>query len=191
MIVVDIETTGTNPLKNSIVSIGAIDFDNPKNAFYEECCIPDDSEVEPVALEINGFSEKQIRDPTKKSVDVIVGEFLIWSDKIQTKILSGHNIHFDRNFLWFTIQKYPYLQWIFEYRLVDLHSICYADYQKRGIKLPERLTFDKIMYYVGLPAENKPHKALNGAKLCAEAFSRLFYKKNLLKEFEKFRLPEF
>ena len=34
MIIVDVETTGIDPEKHSIVSIGAVDFSNPSNEFY-------------------------------------------------------------------------------------------------------------------------------------------------------------
>ena len=37
MIILDIETTGVNPEKHAIVSVGAVDFLNPSRTFYEEC----------------------------------------------------------------------------------------------------------------------------------------------------------
>jgi len=48
------------------------------------------------------------------------------------------------------------------------------------------LNSDRIMQYVGIPAEIHPHNALNGAKISAEALSRLLYNRNLLSEFEKY-----
>jgi hypothetical protein len=38
--------------------------------------------------------------------------------------------------------------------------------------------------------EPRPHNALNWAKYEAEAFSRYFYGKKLLPEFEKYDIPE-
>ena len=37
MIIIDVEASGTEHDKHSIVSLGAIDFDNPENRFYREC----------------------------------------------------------------------------------------------------------------------------------------------------------
>ena len=45
MIIIDVETTGLDPKKYSIVSIGAVDFKKPMRTFYEECRIWDGAEV--------------------------------------------------------------------------------------------------------------------------------------------------
>ena len=51
------------------------------------------------------------------------------------------------------------------------------------------LNLDTILVYVGLLEEPKPHNGLRGAKLEAEAFSRLFYDKPLLEEYRSFPIP--
>jgi len=191
MIIVDIETTGTDPRKNAIISIGAVDFSNPENTFYEECCIWDQAEVDDKALEINGFTKEKLNDQTKKSEVVLLTEFLTWADKCKDKIISGNNSGFDWYFLNYAVQRYPYLEWIFSRRVIDLHSLCYAHHMKRKIQLPEKVITDTIFKYVGLPDEPKPHNALTGAKMEAEAFSRLLHGKNLIKEFEKYSIPAY
>ena len=45
--------------------------------------------------------------------------------------------------------------------------------------------------YVGLPPEPKPHHALTGAKVEAEALSRLLFGKILLKEFAHYEIPKY
>ena len=74
MIVLDIETTGVDALKNSIVSIGAIEFENPEERFYEECRIWDGAEINPLALEVNGYTEEEVKDINKKTEADVVWE---------------------------------------------------------------------------------------------------------------------
>ena len=56
MIVTDIETTGTNPDKHSILSIGAVDMNSPDNRFYAECKIWEGAHIDQTALEINDIT---------------------------------------------------------------------------------------------------------------------------------------
>jgi len=37
MVVVDVETSGLDPQKYAMLSIGAVDFENPERQFYAEC----------------------------------------------------------------------------------------------------------------------------------------------------------
>jgi len=52
------------------------------------------------------------------------------------------------------------------------------------------MNLDKILNYVGLPDEPRPHNGLCGAKLEAEAFSRLVNDKSLLEEYGKYSIPD-
>ncbi len=67
MLIVDVETTGTEPEKHSIVSIGAIDFHNIKPHFYQECRIWEGAEFSLEALNVNGFSTIEIVHPKKEN----------------------------------------------------------------------------------------------------------------------------
>lgn len=195
MIVVDVETTGVDPQKHSIVSIGAVDFSNPQNCFYQECRIWDGAEIMPKALEVNGFSEEEITDPNKKTLQEVINEFLKWTENIEDRTFAGENPSFDRGFLKASAERYG-IEWALGYRTIDLHSLCYTHFLKRKLMPPSKdrrtdLNLDKILNYVGMPGEPKPHNALTGAKMVAEALSRLIYGKSLFKEFENFPTPEY
>jgi len=194
MIVVDVETTGLDPRKHSIVSIGAIDFSNPENQFYQECRIWDGAEVAQEALEVNGFSEKEVRNPHKKTLEEITKEFFKWVEKLPEKTIAGQDPSFDKGFLKASAERYG-IEWTLGHRTVDLHSICYFHHLRRGVTPPTKegrtaLSLDKISNYVGLPDEPKPHNALTGAKVETEALSRFVFGKPLLEEFEKFPIPD-
>ena len=193
MIVVDVEASGISSEKCSLVSVGAVDFSNPKNRFYEECRIWDGAHIEKEALQVNGFTKEQISDSTKRSDGEVITDFLTWLDYIEEKTIAGQNPSFDRDFLQSTAHRY-HIDWPLAHRSIDLHSVCYFDMQKRGIKQPHlhghsALNLDGILSYVGLPAEPKPHNALTGALMEAEAFGRLFYDKPFLDEFLKYPFP--
>jgi len=65
MIVVDVETSGLDPQKHPIVSLSALDFSHSENKFYEECRIFKGAEIAQEALLINGFSEEELRSPSR------------------------------------------------------------------------------------------------------------------------------
>lgn len=194
MIIVDVEASGVSPLKCSLVSVGAVDFNNPRNRFYKECRIWDGAHIEKEALEVNGFTREQITDLKKQTDREVVADFLAWLKPIKEKTLAGQNPSFDRDFLQTTAHRY-HINWPLAHRSIDLHSVCYFDMQKKGIKQPQlhghsALNLDLILVYIGLPTEPKPHNALTGALLETEAFGRLFYGKPFLEEFFNYALPK-
>ncbi len=195
MLVVDMEATGLDPVKNSVISIGAVDFSDPTRKFYQECRAFDGAEINPEALAVNGFSEKDCFDPNKKSLEETMKIFYEWIQNTKgDKIIAGQNAFYDREILNNSFKR-ANINFAFHFRLVELHSVAYYDMVKKGLVPPKKEGFsafslDKILNYVGLPEEPKPHNALTGAKLEAEAFSRLFYGKNMLEEFKKYPIPE-
>lgn len=193
MIVVDIETTGIDPRENSIVSIGALNFNKPSNIFYEECRIWEGALVHPKALEVNGYTNEQIRDASKRTEAQLVLEFLGWLNQQGERMIAGQYIAFDDSFLK-EASKRAGIVFPLTKRSVDLHSISYADHLKKNIPIPlvdgkPSLSLDATLAYVGLPTESKPHIAINGAKHEAEAFSRLIFGRNLLPEYAEFPVP--
>ncbi|MEK7589816.1 MAG: 3'-5' exonuclease [Patescibacteria group bacterium] len=195
MIVVDIEASGVDYNKHSIVSIGALDFFNPQNRFYAECKIWHGAHLDKEALKINGFTEEEITDPTKKSETEIVREFIAWVTNIKDHTMAGQNVCFDRDFLQAAAHR-GHLNWSFAHRIVDAHTLAYMHMIKRGITPPLKnnhtaLSLDSELKYVGVPEEPKPHNALTGAMSHAEVISRLLYNKPLLDEFKDYPMPNF
>lgn len=172
LICLDVETTGVDFKENSIVSLGAIDFNSDKS-FYGECCIYDDTKITQIALEINGFTEAEIRDKTKIPAHELYYNFQEWAQSIipedGTKIvLVGHNIgHFDILFLEELSKMIEHHRFPFSYRTVDSHTL--------GVALfGESLSLDGVGEKFGLLKEPKPHNALTGAKYCKEVVKMAF-----------------
>ena len=195
MIILDIEGSGTEYDKHSIVSIGGVDFTNPENRFYGECRIWEGAHIMEGALEVNGFTEAEITDPAKKSEAELVAEFLKWTEPMADRTLCGQNVSYDRDMLKAGASRAG-LDWDLAYRTIDTHSLCWMHMVSRGLEPPidsehrrSALNLDAVLNYCGIPNEPQPHNALTGALSHAEVASRLLYNQPLLPEFSEFPLP--
>ena len=195
MIIIDVEASGTEFAKHSIVSLGALDFTNPSNRFYKECRIWEGAHIMDEALVVNGFTEAQITDPTKMSESELVTQFIEWTFSMADRTLVGQNVSFDRDFVKAAAHRAK-LQFGLPYRTLDTHTLCWMHMVKRGFEVPidpqhkrSLLDLDAILNYCGISSEPEPHNALTGALCHAEVTSRLLYDKKLLPEFEQFEIP--
>lgn len=195
MIVIDVEASGTEYHKHSIVSLGAIDFDNPTNQFYEECYIWDGAHIMDGALEVNGFTEAEITDQTKKSEAELIQAFMAWAHQVADRTLAGQNVSFDRDFVKAACER-AHMDYDLAYRTIDTHSLCWMHIIKRGAQPPidathhrSALNLDAVLNYCGIPDEPQPHNALTGAMSHAECIARLLHDKKLLPEFESYDIP--
>jgi len=198
MIVFDIETSGVDHVKCGIWQIGAIDFDNPERVFFEEARIDDDDiifEKGKVKLfDIIGKTEEQLRDKTKQSQKQLIERFFKWCEKSKMKNFMCEGPQFDVAFLEIRALRYG-LRFPFHYRSFDLHSIAQAKVLevngKFSIEKDHTSGLKQIIPFCGMIDDRKFHNALEDAKLTAECFSRVLKGKNLLKEFEKYPIPEY
>jgi DNA polymerase III epsilon subunit-like protein len=195
MIVIDIEASGTEYDTHSIVSIGALDLDNPENRFYEECRIWDGAHIMEEALAVCGFTEAEVTDPTKKTEAEIVKAFFEWSQHMDDRTLAGQNVSFDRDYLKAAAYR-ANLPWDMAHRTIDTHTLCYMHMVKRGLTPPldaqhkrSALNLDAVLNYCGIADEPQPHNALTGALSHAEVASRLLYDKKLVPEFSHYEIP--
>ena len=195
MLILDIEASGTNYEKHSIVSIGAVDIDNPDNRFYGECKIWEGAHFMEEALEVNGFTEAEIRDESKQTEEELVISFLKWTEALADRTLTGQNVSFDRDMLKAGAERAG-LNWTLAYRTLDTHTLCWMHIVKAGKTPPidiehkrSALNLDAILNYCGIPEEPDPHNALTGALSHAEVTSRLLYDKKLLPKFEQYEIP--
>ncbi|MBM3261652.1 hypothetical protein FJY93_04530 [Candidatus Kaiserbacteria bacterium] len=195
MIVLDVEASGTNYAKHSIVSVGALELENPGNRVYLECHIWDGAHIEDDAMKVNGFTHEQITDSTKITEAELARQFVEWSYSTDERTLAGQNVSFDRDFLKAAAERAK-LSWPFAHRTIDTHSLAWMHMVKRGVQPPidpqkrhSKLNLDAVLNYCGIPDEPEPHNALTGALSHAEVISRLLYDKKILPEFEQFEIP--
>ncbi len=189
MIVIDIEASGLDPYRHGILSIWAVELENPTNQFYGECYLEEGKEIHPQALEVIGFTVEQIHDQSRDSLAILISNFIDWIQPIKDRTFAWHNAgYFDLRFLEIASVKYGFGR--LGYRTIDLHTLAFVECVRRWIEIPfadnrTNLSLDAILGIVWLDPEPKPHIAINGAKLEAEAISRLLYGKKLFLEYEQ------
>lgn len=195
MIVLDVEASGTEYHVHSIVSLGAIEFENPENRFYQECRVWDGAHIMDEALEVNGFTREEIEDENKKSEADLVRAFLAWANAVGEKTLAGQNVSFDRDFVKAAAGR-AHIDYDLAYRTIDTHTLAWMHMVKRDIDPPidpikqhSKLNLDAVLNYVGIPSEPEPHNALTGALCHAEVIARLLYDKPHLPEFSEYEIP--
>ncbi len=195
MIVIDIESSGTEAKVHSILSLGAIDFDNLTDQFYEECRAWEGAHIMDDALEVNGFSREEATDPAKKTEAELITAFLAWCKDFPDRTFAGQNVSFDRDFVKEACHRAG-LDNSFAHRTIDTHTLCWMHMVRHGAKPPidpkkhhSSLNLDAVLNYTGIPNEPEPHNALTGAMSHAEVISRLLYDKKLLPEFSAYEVP--
>ncbi|HEY4501446.1 MAG TPA: exonuclease domain-containing protein [Candidatus Paceibacterota bacterium] len=196
MLVTDCEMTGLEPTLHSILSVGAVDLDNPSRQLYEECRMWDGAKVEDEALAVNGFTHEQAGDPTRQSEGELVRKFIAFAEGMADTTIAGQNVFTDLYFLQNAAKRAGHTAWPFAHRIIDIHTLAYEHMVKCGKTPPlnpekrhSALNLDAALQYCGIPQEPKPHNALTGAKCNAEVISRLLYDKKLLPEFKQFAIP--
>lgn len=196
MIFLDIEASGTNYAKNSIVSLGAVSSTDPTRRFYGECRIWDGAHINEEAMQVNGFTEAEITDPVKMSETELVVSFFEWLAPYEDWTLAGQNVSFDRDFLRAVVDR-GNLPYDIANRTIDVHTVAYAHMTFHGLVPPlnpekrrSALNLDAVLLYCGIAEEPQPHNALTGALSHAEVLSRMLWGKAVHPEFAQFPIPD-
>ncbi|MDB5236995.1 MAG: hypothetical protein JWL88_97 [Parcubacteria group bacterium] len=194
MIAVDTESSGLDPNVASILSIGAVDTENPTAQFYDECRVWDGAHISDEALAVNGFTREECIDPAKKTEAELIRDFMAWAmDRPGNHTLVAQNVAFDSAFIRAAARRAG-IESTFAQRSLDTHTLAWMHMTARGITPPEAnhrsaLNLDAVLQYCGIPEEPKPHNALTGALSHAEVFSRMAYTKKILPDFESYEIP--
>lgn len=197
MISLDVESSGLDPRTCSILSLGAIDTDDPANQFYDECRAWNGAEVNDEALKVNGFGREEIGPESgKKSEAELIRDFIAWAtDRPQNRTLLAQNVPFDLGFVQ-QAAKRTGVESPFAHRALDLHSLCWMHMTMTGKRPPidpekrrTAINLPAVLEYCGLPGEPSPHNALTGALCHAEAFARMAYNKSIVADFSTFDIP--
>ena len=182
ILVVDLETTSLDSKRGSILQIGAVWLMGTEGEITFDCRMWEGAEIQPKALERNGCTEARCMNPALMTESEALVQFFKWikatssSDGEVSFMLAGLNPFFDRGFLLQAWVRAGMSKATFpiRHRLLDLHSMAVEHALKIGEPVPSRGFYtDEIYALLDMPPEPKPHTALTGARMEADAIHQL------------------
>ncbi len=178
MFVIDLEFSGLDPERHSIIALGAVDFFQPSRTIYLESRLRPGAEFDEEAFLVHGLT-KEYLEMQSLSEQQLVMQFLAWISTSPSHVWMGQSPWKDVEFFSKACERYQF-DWPFGHRFVDLHSVCVAHHFANGKNPPQKngltdLGLDKVAEYCSLPRRRpeQPHNALTDAQLTAECFSHL------------------
>lgn len=168
IVATDIETTGLDPIKNEIIELGFVIFDDKTFKVYGQYNFkikPEHIETaHPKALEVNGYNPKEWKDA------ISLKEALMFFTQATDKAtFLAHNVSFDWSFIDTSLNRLG-IKHTLNYHRLDTLSIAWA-------KLPHdkvhSFSLKTLCTYLGIEPEDKIHRAVNGAIKCYEVYREL------------------
>lgn len=171
ILIIDVETTGLDPVKHSCIEIGAVRLDKDLNALNEWSSLLspwEGSEFLKEALAVHKISVQEIME--SRPLDEVIKEFDKWiRSEGPTPILSGWNVWFDVAFLR-DLYKRANISWPFSHHYLDVQSLMFFFSGIQELPLNEA-----VQRWIG---EKQTHRALDDAKHTAQIL-RLLATKHL------------
>jgi len=191
MIFLDLKTSGPNPEKHGILSFAVVDSKRAETGSREyyksyKLELGRDKRMESGYLEMYGFEERDVRNPSQtKKPKKVLKELVEWMQKASEDNLAGLNLEKKLKFLKKAMQEND-IVWPFNEQYIDLFTTAINAYKIERVEVPKKgkgidLSFDQILWSVGLERVEEIPSALEDAMLEAEAYFRLVYGKNLIK----------
>ncbi len=157
IVAIDLETTGLDPRRDSIIEIGAVRFN--ENGIQDEyqTFINPGKPIPPFITQLTGIKNEQVVNaPDIRSA---IPELVVFVDKSP---ILGQNLGFDLGFL----RKYAVFT---ENPTIDTFDIA-------SVVLPQarRYNLGALGVELGIPLDDELHRAVNDARLTARVYQKLF-----------------
>ena len=179
LIVLDIETSGLDPVSGGILEIGAVPLDPARAGESYRCDVRLEWWMpwEAGAVAVHGIPRDEAISHHRLNEAVALEQLLDWIDDTALgditgrAIIAGMNPQFDLAFLRGVAARADMLdrfRGLIAHRTLDMHSLAVAKMLSYGAD-PDSLNTDAIYEILGQPPEAKPHRALEGARREAAA----------------------
>jgi DNA polymerase III epsilon subunit-like protein len=195
IIVLDLETSGLDPMEARILEFGAVALGADLEPIDDEGG-PAEFQVDVrwdgsgfwchKAAEVNGLTREECMDHDLVAEHEALAMFFRWVERVRgvrRVMVAGMNPQFDHGFLTAAARRAwrrrdysdlpERLRMLVSHRMLDMHSLGVARAIRQGTADLHRLHTDGIYEMLGMEPEPKPHRALTGARMEAEAIRRL------------------
>lgn len=170
LLIIDTETGGLDPIKHSILSLGAVVWEDGVLGEEFEVLIREDPIIaEPRALEVNGIDVETHRGATPTMAVDMLNVFLLdqFEQGEMPIVLGGHNTHFDIGFLkrlFGLAGRVSSMTSLFSHRIMD--TMIAARFLRMAGKIPEgKEGLSCLLEYFNIQVEpGKRHSALADAR---------------------------
>lgn len=174
LVVLDLETSGTNPNKHSVLEIGICPVSDDIQNFQAYVKSPNIVWSDYAKKNFSKFSEKWNKQAVSPASAILALENYLKENFKNKVTLIGHNIGFDISFLKklaseAELEEIPHIS----HRAIDTHTLLYALHLQN--KLPsEALTSDGAFSYFEIEVPTKDrHTALGDAIATKELFKKI------------------
>lgn len=177
LLVIDVETTGLDPQRHSILSLGLVVVESQFVTQSKEILIKSYGEIDPKAMEVNKIDMEQHHKNALAPYDAVLEllrfleeNFDIWEEK--KIVLAGHNVSFDISFLKQLMQRANVdFSKFFSHRSIDIHSIAYFLYMAGELEQDE-VTSDGLIKKYKIEVDGR-HTALGDAMASASVLCNM------------------
>ncbi|MER1298983.1 type I-E CRISPR-associated endoribonuclease Cas2e [Ligilactobacillus salivarius] len=164
IVAIDIETTGLDLEKDSIISIGAVKVENnSKHDYYS--LIKGIEEIPDEISELTGIGIDELNKDGEDIYKVLKVLYGVLDDAI----IIGYNLNFDLNFLNREYEQYTELKLV--NKVIDLLPIV-----KKQCRFLDNYRLETVLQYFGIE-NSHPHNALEDVKACIELYEKLIKNK--------------
>ena len=159
-VVVDIETTGLDPVLHEIIEIGALKIENKEIKGTYQTLIQPSTTIPPEIEKLTGISQEMVIN--QPSISEALSSFLKFASN---SILIAHNADFDLSFL-----KEHFVKWLkMEFKNSSLCTMKLAQKLLPGLG---NYRLDTVASYFNIPTPGR-HRALSDAEITYQVWNKL------------------
>ena len=172
---IDLETTGLDPVLHEIIEIGAVVFDPATLEVIDTVSVRVKPErlhdAEPKALAVNGYNARDW-----KSASDLAWGLSVLAGATHGATFMSYNVTFDWSFIRESVKRSREVGLAFQKQKIDLLSIAWSRIPHSSMK---NWSLRAVCAYLGIEPEKDPHRAVDGAEKAFEVYKALMKKRPL------------